>query len=98
MGLFRAHRRWGGFAALLPLALQFVASFGHVHVEAFAGHAANASLAQAVAPGDPPGHDDDHAGKVCDICATLTLLSAAQLAAPPALVVPIAFEIAPTGQ
>jgi hypothetical protein len=96
MGWVRTNRRWGGFAALFALALQFVLSFGHVHAELLTGSVGGtASVAQPAVPDDPSGHGNDHADKFCDICATLTALSTAQAALPPVLVVPVGFAIAP---
>lgn len=95
MAWFRGRMRWGGVAALFALAIQFVLSFGHLHVGALNGSpAVLAALAQA---GDPPGHDDDHAHRVCSICATLGALNTAQPATPPTLAAPAAFAHGPIG-
>ena len=92
MGWIRAHRQWGGLAALFALTLQLVLSFGHLHVALAAPAPAVIALTQPA--GDAPGHDDDHAGKPCDICAVVHALSTAQAAAPPVLAVPVAFTVA----
>jgi hypothetical protein len=92
MGWLRLHRGWSGGLALFALALQLVLSFGHIHLDDIAARpAAIAALAQ---PADSPDHDED-AAKHCDICATLHSLGTAQLPVPPALMLPVAFAVAP---
>jgi hypothetical protein len=96
MRWLRRHRQVGGAVALLALALQFAASFAHVH--AAPGHDANPLAEVASGPASPShGHadEDDAAGgrhhsdrQPCDICAALTLGGAGQIASPPSLVLP----------
>jgi hypothetical protein len=98
MGRGRLYRRWSGLLALSALALQLALSFGHIHLEDIAaGPAAVAALARPAAPAAPPdapGHDED-AARHCDICATLHALGTAQIPAPPVLILPVAFALAP---
>jgi hypothetical protein len=88
--LFRSRIRLWAALALFALAVQLVASFGHIHADELFGP----QIETAAAPsGDDPGsqhHDGDH-DAICNICATLSVLSSGQVAAPPLLVVPVAF-------
>jgi hypothetical protein len=95
MWWLRKHRQVGGAVAVLALALQFAASFAHVH--AAPGHDANPLAAVASGPASPShGHaDEDDASdrhhsdrQPCDICATLAVGGAGQIASPPSLVLP----------
>jgi len=83
--------RFGGWVALVAIALQLVLALGHVHQDAYSHASDIAALTANVAdrgePASPaPPHDHDY----CAICTVLSLLSGAQGAAPPALPVPAA--------
>ncbi len=88
MRRFRIQKRFGCCAALFALLIQFVASFGHVHLE-------HVTPAESIADGTVwtvdqhstggPLDDDTHRGYVCDICATVSLTAFAQIALPPDL-------------
>lgn len=85
MQWLRVKRTWFGAFALFALALQLAVSFAHVHVARVqAGAFAVASLTAPAADADYPP-----ATVTCDICATLQLGGVAQLAHPPALVLPL---------
>lgn len=83
--------------ALLALLVQFALSFGHLHGGP-ADHAAAFSVAHAQ-DGDgaaSPAQDrDEHSpDELCAICATVNLLGASLIAAPPALAAGIASSAA----
>lgn len=87
--------RFGGWVALVAIALQLVLAFGHVHRDAFSHASEIAALTSNVAdrgePASPaPPHDHDY----CAICAVMNLLAGAQGATAPALPVPAATEAA----
>ena len=84
MGWFRSHRRPGTWLALLALALQLVLSFGHIHVAAAGSATINAIAVDAAGP-SAPAPDNDRHDDYCAICAVLSLLNGAQIAAPPAI-------------
>jgi hypothetical protein len=91
MGWNRNWMMFGVRVALAALLIQFVASFGHIHLEhsraptaASPALSADGSQSDQTQSGGDAGHDAD----VCDICATLLLAASAQVAAPPALPVP----------
>ena len=85
----RTRRRLTGWLALLALALQFAAAFGHVHRKDVAKFPQTGLVAVA-APSDAPAGPADPDHLTCDICATLHLLGASALPAPPALALPVA--------
>jgi hypothetical protein len=83
----RINRRLTGWLALLALALQLAASFGHIHAEDFAGLGRAAVAQTALADNGPAGAPDpDHL--TCDICAAVHLAGSLLMPAPPVLVVP----------
>src|SRR5438067_10662542 len=99
MRWFRANARSGAWCAVFALALQFMLSFGHVHVAGFgstksalfAGRTTQPSTPAADAPAAPAKHAPtgiahDH----CAICTVMQLVSAAVPTAGPALPVPLA--------
>jgi hypothetical protein len=89
VGWVRTNRRYGGWLALLALAIQLAVSFGHFHLGGPVS--AQPGLTAAAPAGDhgsAPASDHD---PYCDICATIHALSSAQIAAPPQLPVPIVF-------
>lgn len=95
MRWFRARARYGAYAALLALLVQGVLSFGHLHSRDLGlqtAALANSEAGNGLTSGDPRSHDP--VGRVCDICATLSMIGSAQVAAPPALPVPVAFSAA----
>lgn len=86
-GWVRTQRRMGGWLALLTLALQLTLCFGHVHVAALTGTGLT-----VVTPHDhgQPGADDEP-DDCCPLCVVLALLSGAQIAAAPIVLLPIEF-------
>ncbi len=85
------NRRLGSWLALAALALQFVVSFGHVHLDGvrrtFPALAVSGSGAQASQLSVPhPGNDAD--GDYCAICATIYLAATSFLPPAPQLPVP----------
>jgi hypothetical protein len=79
MDRVRRFDRWGTNAALFALALQFVLSFGHVHIHGGweAGHLAEAGLSLLAADDDSgaPSNPVDHHGADddCAMCASIAL-------------------------
>jgi hypothetical protein len=77
MGWFRRNGRWGAGCAIAALAIQFVLSFGHVHVEGFVQTPGLLSSlidsAQNLSPdaADVPAAPRKHVayGHYCAICA-----------------------------
>ena len=94
MRRFRTNRILGGQLALFALAVQFVLSFGHVHVHDI-GRSAPGVVASvhgrdgAPAPAQNKPDSDDY----CDICATISLLSGSVAATPPQLVLPVVSHV-----
>jgi hypothetical protein len=96
----RDNRRIGAWAALFALAVQFVVSFGHVHLAKFAPSSSAASgislLQTASRDGAPAPNNHTGAADVCAICATIALVAnsvlpeAAQL--PPPIALPTALR------
>jgi hypothetical protein len=81
---------------LFALALQFAATFGHVHADPFTGAAAaiaesGGNAAQPQSP-DPDKHNNKP--DYCALCAVLALLSGAQISAAPVIVAPFALVLA----
>jgi|RhiMetdeSRZDD1v2_1073273.scaffolds.fasta_scaffold50849_6 hypothetical protein len=92
MGWFLIRKKICVAATLFALLIQFVAPFKHVHLEHIR---AQSSPAQSIWDSGRTrfdGGSDEPAGYVCDICATLSLAGAAQLAIPPALPTRFAFH------
>jgi hypothetical protein len=103
MRWFRVRKWHGVHVALLALLIQFVASFGHVHlghVEPQTGAAAELILSSSPDGGGTPFNGDSHEpfGSICDICATLNLLASAQITVLPALPVLFALYAAATAR
>ena len=86
MGFLR-HRRDPVWIALLALAMQLAAAFGHVHLDDAEEHEAEQAIALACEPGPqqpcpPAEHHDPH---TCAICWTMGLVAASVQPTPPAL-------------
>jgi hypothetical protein len=108
MRWFRSHRLKVASLALFALTCQFVLSFGHVHLNRFAGNAPNWLVAAAAgkavvgAPGkvtlaDLPGwprqkNPDRLADDFCAICANINLAGALVAPTAPTLVFEISFH------
>ena len=105
MKWFRRHIKTGSRLALFALALQFVLSFGHFHVDAAQAAAAVQGLAdlvhaQGLAPDaasqlqqQPSGHDDGKpASEPCAICAVAAMANQMLLATAALLPLPEAIE------
>ena len=91
MGWFRRQTGWVCALALLALALQLIASFGHVHTEdLFAGRQSLtvAGAGNAAADGDADQHERDG---FCSLCWAVQVLGHAQIAVPPLLPVAVVF-------
>jgi Protein of unknown function (DUF2946) len=87
----RSNIRLGARTALFALAVQLALSFGHFHAVAAPTAPSIHSTQQQPAPSpDSDQHPDD----VCAICAVIALASTAMAAAPPALPIPQAYELA----
>jgi len=78
MGWFRSKRRWGSWCAIFALAIQFVITFGHVHVEGFVRSPGLISsfvdAGQNASPdADGPASSPKHLGygHYCALCAGL---------------------------
>ena len=86
-------RRRGSLFALAAMALQFVLSFGHVHLEKLASGSAITSVAASKAPSsqqNPAQHPANEADDYCAVCATIHLTSSSFLPDAPLLPVPFA--------
>jgi hypothetical protein len=94
MRWFRTNKEFGGRLALFALAVQLVLSFGHIHREDIYGsRAALPSVSDPAPAADgfallPTNHPAKHADDYCAICATIHLLNATFVAAPPQLALP----------
>ena len=98
MGWLLIRKKFCVSVTLFAILIQFVASFGHIHLE----HIGTQSVAMASVLAGASGKDDarvsfdgdshEPAGYVCDICATLILASSAQISIPPALPTRFAFH------
>ena len=91
MRWFRTNRIFGGRLALFALAVQFILSFGHVHVHErwpqrvrLRSRACTAVPARRTYAPNKPDSDD-----YCAICATISLLSGSVAAVPPQLALPL---------
>ena len=100
MNWFRLHRVFGAQAALFALVVQFTLAFGHVHVgNADARAIATAAAAFNITPDEPnspvPSDNDPRhpADGICAICATTHLTGSAQVAAAPALPLPVNYRL-----
>jgi hypothetical protein len=94
---FRIRRTFGVHATLFALLIQFVASFGHVHL-GYVGPVTTA-VAESILAADrddagSPLDGDSQPGSVCDVCATVNLTTFAQIALPPGLPTRSAFYVA----
>jgi hypothetical protein len=98
MHWFRSRASLGGWLALFALAVQLVASFGHVHLDRSAAAAGHLSaLAQvhapmgADAPSVPAGDEAPKpAHDYCAVCALIHLAGTAIAAEPASLPLPVA--------
>jgi len=94
----RSRARQGAVLALLALAIQLVLSFGHVHADGLA-HATPLTVASGKVgvsfPAGPSSDRDNPAVDACAICATVAMAGTVLAATPPALVLPVAFIVAP---
>jgi len=88
----RSNIKLGARLALFAIAVQLALSFGHVHAIA-AQTAPSIQSAQQQLPAQTPD-SDHHPDDFCAICAVVALASTAIAAAPPALPIPQAFELA----
>jgi hypothetical protein len=87
MRWFRSNGRCGSSLALAALALQFVLSFGHVHLDA-ATRSPVAGAPGAPSLPDQQGGGDDY----CAVCATIQLAANAFVPQAPQLAVPLAAQ------
>jgi hypothetical protein len=95
----RANLWIGSRLALFALALQFVLSFSHVHLDGFNQGTQQVAAVQAGGEGggasneqpSAPGHDD-----LCPICLLIHLAGATLQPVPPALVLPEPVAWTPT--
>jgi hypothetical protein len=94
MRWFRTNRIFGGRLALLALAVQFVLSFGHVHVHSI-GHSAPVVFAgvHGSAGAPTPTQNKPDSDDYCAICATISLLSGSVAATPPQLALPVVSHV-----
>ena len=100
MRWFRTNRIFGGRLALFALAVQFVLSFGHVHVHGI-GHSAPGVVASvhgsagapAPTPTPTPTQNKPDSDDYCAICATISLLSGSVAAMPPQLALPVVSNV-----
>ena len=106
MGWVRFHRRYGAWPGLAALVLQFVLSFGHIHVGNvhFNGAARASGVAAATSqhvsvaqspqklPARNSGQNSGDDDDYCPICASIFLASTSFFAEPPKLPVPVGFE------
>ena len=106
MKWFRRHIRTGSRLALFALALQFVLSFGHFHLNAaqaapaiqtltdLAQAQSLASEAARQAEQQPAGHDDGQpSNEPCAICAVMSMANQLVFATPALLLLPDAVEL-----
>lgn len=96
MRWFRQRCRHVTAGVLFALAVQFAATFGHVHADQFTDAAA--AIAESGGTAAPPQSvgPDKHNNKAdyCALCAALALLAGAQISAAPAVVAPFALVLA----
>ena len=90
MSWFRERLGWGSCIALFALAFQIAVSFGHVHLDAAAGHSSIAI--EALNGSTQPGGDtSDPADHYCPICALIHFAGTLVLSQPPVVLLPIVF-------
>jgi hypothetical protein len=94
MRLLRGRIRSGAALALFALAVQLVATFGHIHKEDFVlasaqGPAATLAVANRGTQAPVQPAHDDH-GLTCSICASISLAGALLVPAPPAIIIALA--------
>jgi hypothetical protein len=95
MRWFRTHIGLGSRLALFALAVQFVLSFGHVHVGKFAPATSQGAMALAQAPdrdGGPGPKPQTGVDDFCAICATVSLLATSVLPTASSVLPPVAAE------
>jgi hypothetical protein len=85
MTRIREHVRKGAALALLALAIQLAAGFGHVHGLGEASHAVGQFQSAA---SHQDGQPDDHEGEGCALCAVLNLATTSILPDAPQLALP----------
>ena len=97
MGWFRNNLRMGSHLALLALAIQFVLSFSHVHLNGtLQSQEYTASIALADdAGGTPPKSPIAPHDPICTVCTSLQLAGSLVCPAAPALELPQQFDVAP---
>ena len=88
----RSNIRLGARVAMFAFAVQLALSFGHFHAIA-AQAAPSTQSAQQQLPAQNPD-TDQHSDDVCAICVVVAFAGTALAAAPPALPIPQAFELA----
>jgi hypothetical protein len=101
MKWFRRHIGAGSRLALFALALQFVLSFGHFHLNtAQPARAIQAQIDLALAQGpaaekpQPANHDNDQpSNEPCAICAVMSMANQMAFAAPVVLPLPDTIEL-----
>jgi hypothetical protein len=87
---FRRRCRYAAGMALFALALQLALSFGHIHALPTPQPTASVTAQVHDGPSPPGNHDDDY----CSICAVLALLTNAQTASAPVVVLPVVLAVA----
>jgi hypothetical protein len=88
----RDYRRFGGWLALAALALQFVVSFGHVHLDALRHGGSPLAIAAADGRGSQPTptpHRGSDADDYCAICAVIHLAANSFIPQAPQLPLPV---------
>ncbi len=95
MDKFLKRKKFGVCAAFFALLIQFVAPFGHIHLNRFGFQpVAVVSAQEARTDGavKPLGGDSDkRSADICDVCATLNLIASGQVVSPPALPIQFAY-------
>jgi hypothetical protein len=96
MRWFRSNRHFGARLALIALALQFVLTFGHVHLALLAQAVADQELSStatgAGGSDKPDGTPNGLAELDCPVCALIHLSAAAAPSVAPVLPLPTATE------
>ena len=91
VGWFRRRIGWVCGLALLALALQLVASFGHVHSEDILGSHQRPTIAGAGNPAADRDADQHEHDGLCGVCWAVQLLNNAPVAVPPLLPAAVVF-------